>query len=49
MMTITEDLFNVAAMSRRQATADQLVWRSVLGLMVFVLLWTILATSLDLI
>jgi hypothetical protein len=36
-------------MSRRPATAEQLVWRSLTGLLLLVVLWTLLATSLDLI
>jgi hypothetical protein len=34
--------------SRRHATAEQLVWRSLAGLLVVVLLWTLLTTSLHL-
>lgn len=34
-------------MSRRPATAEQLVWRSLVGLLLIVLLWTLLATTLD--
>jgi hypothetical protein len=33
-------------MSRRHATAEQLVWRSLAALLLFVVLWTAVATSL---
>jgi hypothetical protein len=36
----------VGGVSRRHATAEQIVWRSLAGLLLFVVLWTALATSL---
>jgi len=33
-------------MSRRQATAEQLVWRALAALLLVVMLWTAVATSL---
>ena len=37
----------VGAMSRRQATAEQLVWRALVGLLLVVVLWILLMTSID--
>jgi hypothetical protein len=31
--------------SRRHATAEQLVWRSLAGLLLLVVLWTVVATT----
>ena len=45
-MTAATPISTVDAMSRHQATAEQLVWRSLAGLLVFVVLWTALSTSL---
>jgi hypothetical protein len=45
-MTAPEVVPTVEDMSRRHVTAEQLVWRSLAGLLLFVVLWTALATSL---
>jgi len=49
MMTAARAVLSVEAMTpRRHATAEQLVWRSLAGLLLLVLLWTVLTTtSLD--
>ena len=45
-MTAATLVPSVDVMSRRQATAEQLVWRSLAALLVFAVLWTALSTSL---
>lgn len=48
MMTAAVRLPTVGDMSRRQATADQLVWRALAVLLVLVVLWLALTLTLRL-
>jgi hypothetical protein len=45
-MKTSPDAFYGQHMSRRPATAEQLVWRSLVGLLLVVVLWLVLATML---
>jgi hypothetical protein len=42
---VTEAVPTVVVMSRRQATADQLVWRSLVVLTLLVVLWLAFITA----